>query len=650
MSSGSIIGFQPPEGLAAPVTAGRSIDPSEAGGGRQAIWPCRVVAWLLASLAFSVPCAAQQLPRSILVLEQSDVRGQFYAAIFSALRDRVNAADSPVSIYVENLDLNRFGGAEYERAVRDLIHVKYRNKPVGVVVAIGPASLSYALRWRSDLWANIPIVFGFVDEAALPGFTLPSDATGTTTRQSLEDMVSAARAVVPGLEHVAVVGDDFKTQSIFKHFPGQIPAVAAEVDLIDLTGLPMTELRKRVGALPERTAILYTAMYSDGAGTYFPPANAVAMIAEVANRPIIVPFETYLGLGAAGGYVAIPSVIGDEAAKLALQIIDGRKPSSIPIEAGNSLRSVYDWQAMQRWGVLESNLPRGSEIRNRVLPLWKEYPLQAAGISIVVLLQSAFIVGLLYEHRRRRKAEDETRARMSELAHMNRRATAGELSASIAHEVNQPLAAMFTNTEAAEDLLESGAPDIAEIKEILADIKRDNLRANDVVVRLRRLLQKAPLDAREVDLNDTVRDVFAFVSVEASASEIELSKSLAAEPLRVLGDPVHLQQVVLNLVMNGIDAVREFSEQPRRIICRTARLDRETVELSVSDTGPPISPDTLARVFEPFFTTKKDGMGMGLAIARSIIETHGGSVSASGQPSGGATFRIQLPLMQAAAE
>jgi signal transduction histidine kinase len=209
---------------------------------------------------------------------------------------------------------------------------------------------------------------------------------------------------------------------------------------------------------------------------------------------------------------------------------------------------------------------------------------------------------------------------------------------------------MFTNTEAAEDLLESGAPDIAEIKEILADIKRDNLRANDVVVRLRRLLQKAPLDAREVDLNDTVRDVFAFVSVEASASEIELSKSLAAEPLRVLGDPVHLQQVVLNLVMNGIDAVREFGERPRRIICRTARLDRETVELSVSDTGPPISPDTLARVFEPFFTTKKDGMGMGLAIARSIIETHGGSVSASGEPSGGATFRIQLPLMQAAAE
>src|SRR5262249_29410025 len=153
------------------------------------------------------------------------------------------------------------------------------------------------------------------------------------------------------------------------------------------------------------SAILYTAVYSDGAGTYFPPSIALQMVAETADRPIIAPLESYIGRGAVGGFVVIPSVIGDEAAQLALRLLDGEQPSALPIATGDSLRPVFDWPTMQRWGIDQSALPPGSEVRNRVLSVWEQYPRQIAAMTLVVALQSVLIAALLYEHGRRRKAE-----------------------------------------------------------------------------------------------------------------------------------------------------------------------------------------------------------------------------------------------------
>jgi signal transduction histidine kinase len=606
---------------------------------------------LVCLLGFPGELAAADPPgRSILVLEQSDVRGPFYSAIFAAIRAKVNEAASPTTLYVENLDLSRFQGADYEQALQALFRVKYRDKPIGVVVAVGSAALNYALRWRADLWADAPVVFAFVDESVAARIQLPADVTGRTTRLWLQDMVSAARAVVPDLTRVAVVGDRLETQTVFTHFEDALPAIASQLQVIDLTGLPMVELRKRVAALPDRSAILYTAIYSDGAGTYFPPSTALEMVSAVANRPIIAPVETYIGRGAIGGYVAIPSVIGDEAAELALQILDGKAAASIPVAAGTSLKPVFDWPMMQRWGVDEASLPDGAEIRNRPFSLWEQYPRQAAAAIAVVLLQSTLIGALLYERRRRREAEVEVRTRMNEVAHMSRFATAGELSAQIAHEVNQPLGAILNNAEAADLLLDSPVPDIAEIKEILADIKRDDLRASGVVVRLRRLLRKAPVDTQDVDLNEVVHEVFDFASAQALARGVTLKKQLEEAPLSVRGDPIQLQQVVLNLVSNAIDATSQRPAGHRRITAETTRLNDTNAEISIADTGPGIRAAELARIFDPFVTTKDKGMGMGLSIARTIVGAHGGTIRAENQPDGGAIFRVELPLKPSGAE
>jgi ABC-type uncharacterized transport system substrate-binding protein len=396
------------------------------------------------------PAAAQSIPRSILVLDQSDARGPFYQEVFSALRSTINAnSKPPITIYAESLDLSRFTGVTYEQELHLHLGAKYRERPIGVVVAIGDAAFDYLLRWRSTLWPSIPVVFGMVDESTVARLSPPNDVTGLVMKLSLADATSAARAVVPGLNRIVLVGDSWESQAIFRHWKGEIPMIAADVEVSEMIGMTMRELRQRVARLPDHTAIVYTAIYSDGEGTYYPPADALALIAETANRPIIIPAESNLGRGAIGGFVMTPALIGQSAAELALRILSGESASSIPIRAGNIVRPIFDWRQMQRWGVSESSLPAGSEIRFRDPTVWDQYRVQILAICAALLVQAALIGWLIFEHRRRHLAEIVARNSMSELTHMNRVATAGELSASIAHEISQPLTGIVTRAAAA---------------------------------------------------------------------------------------------------------------------------------------------------------------------------------------------------------
>jgi C4-dicarboxylate-specific signal transduction histidine kinase len=237
----------------------------------------------------------------------------------------------------------------------------------------------------------------------------------------------------------------------------------------------------------------------------------------------------------------------------------------------------------------------------------------------------------------------QSRQHMSELAHVNRFSTAGELTASIAHEINQPLGAILSNAETADEILKSPTPDIAELRDIVKDILHDDRRAGEVIRRIRSLLKKAPYEVKNIDLNDVVRETGEFLSALAIARRVELVSVITADALPILGDRIQLQQVILNLVVNGIDAMTDTPAESRIISIRTSRVEK-FAELSVSDRGSGIPEDKLKKVFEPFYTSKAEGMGMGLSIARTIIEAHSGQISAENRNPGGASFRIRLPL------
>jgi PAS domain S-box-containing protein len=248
-----------------------------------------------------------------------------------------------------------------------------------------------------------------------------------------------------------------------------------------------------------------------------------------------------------------------------------------------------------------------------------------------------------------KRAEATLRQSLDEIAHLNRVAAMGELTASIAHELNQPLAAILCNAQAAGRFLNRESPDLARVQECLNAIAADDGRAADVIKRLRSLLKKGEFQPSSVDLNEVVSDAIRLVSSDAALRQV----SVKFEPLRglppVLGDRIQLYQVVLNLIMNGLDAAAERLPVERWVLVRTAEADGGGVELTVEDSGKGIAESDLARVFEPFFTTKREGLGMGLSISQSIVQAHGGQIWAENSAGGGAIFRFSLPVAQQAA-
>jgi signal transduction histidine kinase len=595
---------------------------------------------LLAPISSS---AQDQRPYSVLVLDQSDLRGPFYYQMSAGLRGGLGAgAAERVTIYGENLDLTRFGGASYEESLKRHLMEKYRDRPIGVIVAIGVGTLELSLRWRDELWPGLPIVFAMLDESDFAKLGRPQDVTGVIVKNPLTGAIEAARAVVPGLDTVALVGDAWDRQVLFRHWNDEIPAATSGLKVIDLVGQKMSDIRQRVADLPERSAIVYSAVFSDGEGTFYPPAIALGIIAEKANRPIVVGAEPLLAAGGIGGYVLSPPDIGAAAAGLALRILFGERAGDVP-PVIQEAKSFFNWKQMQHWNVSESSLPANSEIRLREATFFDQYRWQTMAVAAALLLQAGLIAFLLHERHLRRDAETESRNRMSELAHVNRQATAGELSSSIAHELNQPLGSILTNAETAELMLKSESPDLKEVREILADIKRDDQRAGEVLRRLRGYLTRTPFEAKDIDLNQILGEAFKFLSVQASARNVALYLQTAPGDVRIKGDPVQLQQVILNLVVNSMDAMAAIP-YGRTVIGRTELNGGATVEISISDSGPGIPPDKLAQVFDPFFTTKDQGMGIGLSIARTIILAHKGRIWAENQTGGGAAFRFTLPL------
>jgi signal transduction histidine kinase/integral membrane sensor domain MASE1 len=254
----------------------------------------------------------------------------------------------------------------------------------------------------------------------------------------------------------------------------------------------------------------------------------------------------------------------------------------------------------------------------------------------------------LSEVTERRLAEAEAQSARQELAHYLRVSTIGELTTSLAHQLNQPLAAILANAQAARRCLEARPADPRELLEILTDIVDEDKRAGEVIAGLRTLLRKGGGERAALEVNGLVGEVSRLLGSEVLIRKATLHFEPHPTPLTVIGDRVQIQQVILNLLVNAIDAAAEREDDDRVVVVRTERTDAETARISVQDSGPGLSDDRKDRVFEPFFTTKPSGMGRGLPIARSIVEAHGGTILAANNPDRGATFAVVLPLVHEA--
>jgi PAS domain S-box-containing protein len=292
-----------------------------------------------------------------------------------------------------------------------------------------------------------------------------------------------------------------------------------------------------------------------------------------------------------------------------------------------------------------------------VSPFEKEY-IRKDGSRVPVLIGGAMFeeggsqgVGFVLDLTELKRAEAEARENerryreaLMELAHANRVTTMGQLAASIAHEISQPVAATVTNAQAGLGWLGARPPDLEEIRQTFDSIVSDGMRASDVIGRIRALIKKAPAQMESLEVNAAVREVIALTRGEAVKNRVSVRTQLAEGLPLIQADRVQLQQVILNLIINAIEAMSSVGDGPRELQITTSRAASNSVLVSLRDSGPGLDPNSVEHVFEAFYTSKDKGMGMGLAICRSIIEAHGGRMWASVNESRGAVFQFTLPL------
>jgi signal transduction histidine kinase len=610
--------------------------------------PLRLIAFVIvvanpnaANHAAAQSASADDTQKRVLVLHQLRRDAPVSASMEDLYRRTLAEALGPrLDYYSEFLDLYRFAEPQYQSSLRS--HLRERYGSLGLDLVIAPTTAALGLVRHDgidDVLPGVPIVFH-----AGKGVTGGTRSTGVVSEVDIGGSLASALSLQPDLKHVVVITGAGSVERGYGQLArAQFKTFDRRVSFDYLDGQPMADIETSVAQLAPGSAVFYIGVSRDGAGRQFVPMEALARLVAVASVPVYSWHDTAMGHGIVGGRLFSSDVVAYHTANLALRVLRGEPPESIPVVQIDPYVTRFDGRQLARWKLDESRMPNGSAVLFRPHRVWDEYLPQTIAALAAIGVLTALSGTLWLEHRRRQRAEIEARRHLSTMAHLDRRAAMGQLTASLAHELHQPLSAILRNAEAAGMLIDSGASP-QELREIINDIRSSDKRAAQIIQRMRSLLQKHELGEEAVDLNDVVRETMEVVAPDARARGVRVQVSLdKPSSVIVAGDRIHLQQILLNLVLNGFDAMAETPEDDRRLVVSTAAHNGHA-DLAVRDAGSGISEDAREKLFEPFFTTKQHGMGMGLSVVRSIVEAHNGRIEAHNNADRGATLRVSLPI------
>jgi signal transduction histidine kinase len=596
---------------------------------------------LLFAAAYS---AAQSPVKQVLMLQSLD-RGNVILDHFTG-NFRVSLdqhAATPVNVVEVVVGPRGFVSAP-EQAVVAYIRSMYADRPPPdlIVSAGGPAAV-FARKHRQELFPETPLLFASVDQRYLRGAPLGENESAVAVVNDFPGLVDDILRVLPETRQIfMVIGSGSlgrfwrrELEAGFGRFRGRVTFVWSD-------DLSLQDILHRVASLPEHSAIFYLTFSIDAQGGAYADEQVLAVIRSKANAPLFGAYTPLLGYGVVGGRIMSISDLADNTADLARRILNGEPPASLRVPPHLPGQPTFDSRELKRWGIPESRLPPGSVVKFRRPSLWEEYKLTVLAAVGALILQSLLILRLLYERRARRRAEIESRRNLALAADANRRQTMSALTSSIGHELAQPLTGVVLNAQALRKMVTVNRVVPDDLEEILADIETAAVLAGQIVDRHRTMLRGGQLQKKPTDFHAVIHESLALLAHDMRVRRIEATLDLSSTACVIDGDQVLLQQVLLNLLRNAMDALADKPPARRRITIRSA-LRAADVQVSVCDTGTGLPADIIDTLFRPFVTIKSQGLGIGLTIAKYIVDAHGGTIAAHGNPGGGATFTVTLP-------
>jgi PAS domain S-box-containing protein len=729
---------------------------------------------LLALLTPAHLSRAETPVKRVLILHSFGQQVEPFWTVAAAFRTELSLrSPNPIEFYEGSLETARFSEGDIDRPFADYLRALSLNQPPDLVVPIGAPAFGFVQRHRGDLFPNVPVLVAGIESRHLSGIDLGPRTTAVTFNLDLVGFIEDILHLLPGTNRVSVViGDSPLDRYWVEEMRQAWQVFHGKIEFTWFNELTLAAMRERVKAMPPHSAVVFALNDFNASGLPNEPGAALDALTKATSAPIFGFFEPELGHGVVGGRLTDVRGLGIRSAEMAMRILNGESPESIPAYAAPPPVPQFDWTQIERWHIDASRLPPGSLIRFRQPSRWQVYGsriiilgalLAVEALLILVLMRSrdrlkatraelvkkeenvrlaaraarlgfwtldmdhdqlwitdegrelfgwdkteplglgSFLATLRPEDRKptlravrraldgggdfeaehtivlkdgserwmstrgsahqkgtaepvtlsgvtmditaRKRAVMEAQDLRRELSHSARVSLLGQFTASLAHELGQPLGAIRRNADAAELFLKTTPPDLEEIGAILSDVHKDCERAAMVIDRLRTMLRRRDIEIQPLVWSELVHEAVSIVRSDAQTRGIMLEIETPLGLPRVMGDRVHLQQVLINLIANAMDAIDEGSNGDRRVTV-SARADNGNLECAVIDTGPGISPHQLQTIFDPFVTTKPNGMGMGLPICLTIVETLGGRLWAENPAGHGAIFRFSVPTAE----
>lgn len=576
--------------------------------------------------------------RAVLIIYTFSGQTPWERHVRNALHQQLDelAATEHLDIFEECLDLVRLRPPKAD----DYLSAKYRSLSFNMVIADGGGACNFLSR-HPALFTGAARCY-FANTAVLAPI-----AAGTTVYSAEVDsriVLQTMMTVLPEIRRIVVVTDRTPNRrTLVESLMETASRYAGRVRVELWDGFSVAELYEKAAKLTSDSAILYAGIFRDQMGELQTPSVVGERLSSFASVPVFGVADTFVTGTVLGGYV----VSAEKEGRLMGRVIAERGNRPPQLTRGELTAALteylFDDRQLKRWGIPDQRLPKGSIIINRKTTLWDEYRWHILGVLALCTLQTILIVVMVTQRSLRRKAEIQVQRQKDQLAHVTRVNMMGELSASFAHELKQPLAAIRINVQTARSMLAEGDGNLSEVREILEDINADNQRADEVIRRLRAFFTKGKQTREYFDLNHLIQEMADMLASEASVHGVGVKLCLASSLPAMMGDSVQIRQVLLNLMMNALESLQTVEQTARLITVTSAPEAGDVIRVLVADTGPGIPDDCYEDIFSSFHTTKSGGMGMGLTISRAIIEAHGGRLTAERKQTRGATFSFTLP-------
>ncbi len=527
---------------------------------------------LAACCSFVAPSAMAVETRNVLILYSNSRQLPSSQEADRGLREAIaTSPERTVQFFEEFLGRPAFSDDAVEQATATYLRDKYAQIPPEAIVAIGAPALDFILKRRRQVFADVPVIHLGVEKSNFQKIQpLPADVVGVPVDYDFSATVELALRLHPRTRRVVVVTGAGVRDRIWET---ELRADLARLEIAPaveyLAGLPTDAVMKRVRELEKGDVVFTPGYFVDGTGRSAIPRELAARIAAESSAPVYAPFATYIGIGVVGGWMPSFVEMGRQAANALNALLDGTAPAALRLPASTSPDLHVDWRQVRKWDIDPDAIPTGAIVHFREATFWEMHRNTVIIAIAVILLQAGLISALLIQNRRRHRAERQVREDRSELAHLSRVTVLGALSSSLAHELNQPLTAISTNTFAALALLANDDVDLGEVRAILRDIAADDERAGEVIVRLRDFLRKGETQREMIEINTTVQEVIKLVSSDLSLRNVAVTTALGSDLAPITADRVQIQQVLINLVLNAADALQDADSANKVIVIRT---------------------------------------------------------------------------------